>query len=174
MTSRDRLTLFLAQGLGSGLLPKAPGTFGSVVGCLWTLALLATGRPAVYAAGVLAGVALSVWCCGRAETLLGEKDPGSVVLDEIVAVPLAFAGWAGVVWFDAAGHWPAAGEWLTGSRGLLWLAGFAAFRLMDIWKPWPIRQSQALPGGWGITVDDLLAALAANLIWIPGHVAGWL
>lgn len=174
MTASNRFVLFLAQGLGSGWLPKAPGTFGSVVGCLWTLALLATGHPALYGIGVLAGAALSVWCCGQAESLLHEKDPGSVVLDEIVAVPLAFAGWAGLLWIDAQGHWPAAGEWIAGSRGLWWLAGFAVFRLFDIWKPWPIRQSQALPGGWGITVDDLLAALATNGLWVAARAAGWL
>ncbi len=44
--------------------------------------------------------------------------------------------------------------------------------MFDIWKPWPVRQSQSLPGGWGVTVDDFLAAVSVNLIWLPAARLG--
>jgi phosphatidylglycerophosphatase A len=56
------------------------------------------------------------------------------------------------------GAFPTLDSLVSGSNPLLLLGVFVAFRLFDIWKPWPIRQSQNLPGGWGVTVDDVLAA----------------
>jgi phosphatidylglycerophosphatase A len=164
--TRQRLTaalaLWIAQGFGVGRIPVAPGTCGSLVGVLWTAALLATGSPWCYAAGALAGVVASVWLCGVAERILGRKDPGSVVLDEIAAVPLCFAGWIGLCLWQT-GQMPLPARFL-GRDLWLTLAFFGAFRFFDVLKPWPVRQSQALPGGWGIAADDLLAALYVNLL----------
>ena len=157
------LALWIAQGFGVGRVPVAPGTCGSLVGVLWTALLLATGSPWFYAAGVLAGVVLSVWLCGVAERILGRKDPASVVLDELAAVPLCFAGWLGLcLW--RTGQMPLPGRLFAGHGLWLTLAVFGAFRFFDVLKPWPVRQSQALWGGWGITADDLLAALYVNLL----------
>ncbi|MHB1308505.1 MAG: phosphatidylglycerophosphatase A family protein [Limisphaerales bacterium] len=159
----NRLILWLAQGFGSGRSPLAPGTFGSVVGLGWFLALHATGHLGVYLIGTGLGLAWSVWICGRAEKLLGESDPGSVVLDEIAAVPVCFllpVGW--VVW--QTGEFAPWGMFYH--RWPYWLLAFAAFRLFDIWKPWPVGPSQNLPGGWGVTVDDVLAALYVNLVFV--------
>ncbi|MGD0539645.1 MAG: phosphatidylglycerophosphatase A [Verrucomicrobiota bacterium] len=164
-----RLRLWIAQGFGVGRIPVAPGTFGSLLGLLWTAALLAAGNLLLAVAGLLAGFALSVWLCGAAERQLGARDPGSVVLDEITAMPLAFAGWI-VFHLHATGRLPEPRIFLTARGTLIAVAGFAAFRLFDIWKPWPVRQSQALPGGWGVTVDDFLAAVYVNVIWLP---AAW-
>jgi phosphatidylglycerophosphatase A len=162
-SARDRLVLFLAQGCGAGRIPVAPGTFGSLVGVGWSLVLLASGSPWLCLAGLLAGVALSVWLCGQAERLLGETDPPSVVLDEIVAIPVCLASWV-IAEGLRLGAMPGVGRLLAGG-GWLWLAGsFAAFRCFDIAKPWPVGRSQRLPGGWGITVDDLLAAVYVNLL----------
>ncbi len=84
---------------------------------------------------------LAVWFAGAAATAMGEKDPQCVVIDEIAAVPIALA-------------------WMSG----WWMAlAFLLFRVLDVWKPFGIRQSQELPGGWGIVVDDLLAAAACGL-----------
>ena len=115
------------------------------------------------AAGCLAGAALSVWLCGIGERLLGKKDPGSVVLDEIAAIPICFLGWVGML-VSKTGSVPGLGYFFSG-KNLLWTVGvFAAFRLFDVLKPWPANKSQAFPGGWGITVDDLLAAGYVNVV----------
>jgi len=168
-----RLVLWLAEGCGVGRLPLGPGTFGSVVGVSWTLALLATQNVWWYGLGLLVGLGLSVRVCGAGERLLGVTDPGSVVLDEIAAVPLGFGGWIGArLWLT--GEMPAVDALLSGRGWVLLLGGFVAFRLFDILKPWPVRQSQALPGGWGVTLDDVLAAVYANLVWLPFAWLGWL
>ncbi|HOC00594.1 MAG TPA: phosphatidylglycerophosphatase A, partial [Verrucomicrobiota bacterium] len=89
----DALVLWIARGFDVGRAPVAPGTFGSVVGLAWTLVLVATRSVWWYGLGVAAGLTLSVVVCGLAERILRERDPGSVVLDEITALPLCFAGW---------------------------------------------------------------------------------
>ncbi len=111
---------------------------------------------------VLAGV----WVCSEAEKILGLRDPGCIVLDEILAVPVAGFGWMG--WHrlrdgDAA-------VWLgEGFGGLIWtLAVFVLFRFFDIVKPWPVGASQRLPGGWGVMADDLFAAAYAGLLIFLG------
>jgi len=162
----DALVLWMARGFGVGRVPVAPGTSGSVVGVAWTLVLVATRSVWWYGLGVAAGLALSVVVCGLAERLLRERDPGSVVLDEITALPLCFAGWIGHH-LCVTGAMPAPDVLVTGRGWLVLAAGFVAFRLFDVIKPWPIRQSQGLPGGWGITIDDVLGGLASNIIWIP-------
>ncbi len=159
----NQFLLWLAQGLGSGRMPKAPGTWGSLVGLLWLWLLLCPGSWIFWLAGMTAGFGASVWLCGVAERMLGMRDPSSVVLDEIVAIPLCFAYWL-YRQSQALGHWP---DWriCLEPANWLWLGViFGAFRLFDILKPWPVGWSQALPGGWGITMDDLLAALYVNLV----------
>lgn len=160
----DAVLLWIAQGFGIGRIPWMPGTFGSVLGLLWVSVLLAPGSPAWFTAGTLLGLVLSVWVCGRAEKILGQTDPGSVVFDEIAALPICCAGWLivstraqasatlGPAWLFEHGHW-------------MWAVGiFVAFRVFDIAKPWPVRQSQQLPGGWGVTIDDALAAVYVNVV----------
>lgn len=169
---RQRFVLWLAEGCGAGRIPVAPGTMGSVIGLAWTLVLVAPRSAWWCGLGLMAGLALSVALCAAAERLLGARDPGSVVLDEIAALPLCFAGWVGYsLW--RTGQMPAFDGLVSGRGWLLLLAGYGAFRAFDIWKPWPIRQSQALPGGWGVTVDDVLAAVWANIIWLPCLGLGW-
>jgi phosphatidylglycerophosphatase A len=168
----NRAIVFVAQGFGSGWLPKGPGTAGTLVGLIWTWLLMLPGSVTLFWSGAWLGVAVAVWVCGRAETILGAHDPGSVVLDEIVAMPLCFGTLLTV---------QALGPGFTGPAGFLaghpaWLvpALFAGFRLFDIWKPWPVRQIQFLPGGWGVVADDVLAAVWVNVPcfvvagWVPG------
>lgn len=158
----NALVVWVAQGFYIGRIPGSPGTFGSLLGLVWVAALLSTGALWAYVLGSLLGIAASVWFCGEAERILGRTDPGSVVLDEIAAIPLCFGGTlAGFI--AKFGHLPPP-SWLIARETVWWTVGtFIAFRVFDIAKPWPVRQSQQLPGGWGVTVDDLLAAVYVNL-----------
>lgn len=156
------IALWVAQGFGVGRVPVAPGTFGSVLGLGWFALLAASGSLWVLVAGCVGGAALSVWLCGIAERMLGKKDPGSVVLDEVAAMPCCFLSWVGMV-ASKTGSIPHLNYFLSGKNWLICLGVFAAFRLFDVLKPWPANKSQSLPGGWGITVDDLMAAGYVNV-----------
>lgn len=143
------LVLGLARLGPIGAKLPAPGTWGSAVGLLWVYVAFWWPQlgPGCTAALILASSYMAVALCGEAERRLGQTDPGEVVLDEFVAMPVCFLGWPALI-----GPLPG---W-----GLL-LAGFALFRFFDILKPLGIRRLQRLPGGWGVVLDDLAAALAA-------------
>lgn len=149
--------MWLAQGLGVGRIPRAPGTFGSALGVGWFLVLLLPGHFGTFVAGIVAGLAWSIWCCDAAERVLRRKDPGSVVLDEIAAIPLCYLPWVIHVWWPA-GQMPAPEHFFTADTWWRTVLIFALFRLFDVWKPWPVRASQGLAGGFGVMVDDVLAA----------------
>lgn len=160
---RDDLSLWLAQGFDVGRIPLAPGTFGSLVGVLWFAFLLVPGSLWLYVIGTLLGLAASVKYCGEAERILGEQDPGSVVLDEIAAIPICFLPWV-LVELWRLNSMPPVELFFSGNS--LWKAigVYVLFRVFDIWKPWPVRQIQNLPGGWGVTADDVLAAFYVALV----------
>ena len=158
------LIVWIAQGFGIGRLKPGPGTWGSLLGLGWFAALLVTGSMAWFVVGAVVGVGASVWFCGAAEKIMGEKDPGSVVLDEVAAIPFCFGAWVATAWLQD-GRLPGAGYFFSGENWLRVALVFGAFRFFDIVKPWPVRQSQGLPGGWGVTVDDLLAAGYVNGVW---------
>ncbi|HOX04439.1 MAG TPA: phosphatidylglycerophosphatase A [Candidatus Paceibacterota bacterium] len=164
--------LWLAQGCGTGRIRFAPGTFGSLAGLVWLALLLATGRWALFAAGMAAGWGISVWACGRAEAILRQHDPGSVVLDELTAVPLCYLGWL-IRESARCGGLPPPPVFFAFENALGIAIVFGLFRLLDIAKPWPIRPSQRLPAGWGITADDLLAALGVNVVLLPWLIGGF-
>jgi len=160
---REQSILWIAQGFGVGRIAFAPGTWGSVVGVLWFFVLLKTGDFCFFLAGIVLGLTASVWLCGAAERILKQTDPPSVVLDEITALPVCFVPWVVSLWLRA-GTLPAPEAFFNGHAWWPTLIMFALFRLFDILKPWPIRQSQKLPGGCGVTVDDLLAAVYVALL----------
>jgi phosphatidylglycerophosphatase A len=147
----------LSTGLGTGLSPFAPGTAGSALGlaAAWLLfrALSTTGPSMTAAVGLLmsglliglVGVPVST----RTARVLGAKDPGCIVIDEIAGQFLASAA---VPLF----RYPNLLMEL-----LAWLASFFFFRLFDVWKPGVIDRLQDLPEGWGIVVDDVVAGLLA-------------
>ncbi|HLP76073.1 MAG TPA: phosphatidylglycerophosphatase A [Candidatus Paceibacterota bacterium] len=155
--------LWLAQGFGIGRIPVAPGTFGSVLGLLWFGLLLWPGNLWFFVGGTFFGLAASIRLCEAGEEILGRKDPGSVVFDEIAAIPVCFLGWM-IIELVQAGSLPDPQYFLGKRVWPLTLGVFVLFRIFDVWKPWPVRQSQSLPGGWGVTVDDLLAAVYVNLV----------
>lgn len=162
----SRIVLWAAQGFGTGRIPWAPGTWGSLLGIPLTWMLL--HYCGLAAAWIVTGLLIlaAVPICGAAELILGRRDPGSVVLDEIAVMPLvSLPATTAVVLFQTP-DWRAAllatsGKWY-GSDVTFFAVGFLAFRLFDIWKPGPIRLSQRLAGGWGVVADDVLAALAAS------------
>lgn len=134
---RDPIHL-LAFGLGTGLLPKAPGTWGSLATALvfWWLAPMNVF--ALLGFTVVLFV-IGIWICGSSAKRLGVHDHSGIVLDEVVGMLLTLS----VVHPEP-----------------LWIAvAFVAFRVFDIWKPWPIRDvDHRLAGGLGIMLDDILAA----------------
>ena len=162
LSSMDAFTLFVAQGCGVGRAPRAPGTFGSLVGlpCAWGL-LWVCPNPAWFGAACVAGIAASVWICGQAERIMKATDPGSVVLDEIIALPICFAGWLLIYWSDQH-QMPGVDTLLSPSGWILTIGVFGMFRVFDIAKPWPVFQIQRLPRGWGVTLDDVAAAVYVN------------
>ena len=157
LAQMNRLVLWVAQGFGLGRIPIMPGTFGSLLGFGWLWLLLCGGRLWIFVLGMIFGFALSVWLCGAAEKLLQKKDPSSVVLDEVTAFPLCYLLWVGKFW--SAHHALPGMNLFFGKQSWYWTVGvFVLFRVFDIVKPWPIRASQSLAAGWGVTVDDFLAA----------------
>jgi phosphatidylglycerophosphatase A len=161
----NSLVLFIAQGLFIGRVPFAPGTFGSVLG-LGVFAALISGRNFwFYVTVTTMAVPFAVWFCSAAERILQQTDPGSIVLDEIVAIPICFLPVVTSEWLVRDGLPPL--EWFfSGTQLWITLGIVAGFRLFDIWKPWPVRQLQNMPGGWGVVMDDVVAAVYVALLSI--------
>lgn len=135
----QRLSHFLAFGFGAGLVPRVPGTAGTVVGLLLYLALSSLLPTAAMLALAALGFVVGTWASGATEKSLGAADHGGIVIDEIVAF------WLVLVFIPQTPGWFA--------------AAFVLFRFFDILKPWPIRFfDRHIPGGFGIMFDDLLAA----------------
>jgi phosphatidylglycerophosphatase A len=200
--------LAIATALGVGYAPKAPGTFGSLVG-IFTAMLTALFflRPSSVrdlfslqrhmestlmdhhflvpgenihnttlivpiACAILLVLLLSfigVWSAGKAATFAGLKDPQFVVIDEVAGqhitlilplIPIALPHLAAHMDFSDYAIFAA----LSVLNWKYLLAGFLLFRLFDIWKPFPVRNLEKLPGGWGIMADDWLAGVYAAIL----------
>jgi phosphatidylglycerophosphatase A len=163
LRTTEKLILFVAEGFGSGRIPFAPGTFGTLVGFVWLWLLLQMPNAGLYVTGVIAGILFSVLIGGQAERILELKDPGRIVIDEIIAVPIAYLGFYIFHIFRHTALAPS-GSFIKEATIV-----FVLFRILDIWKPWPVRQSQNLPGGLGLTIDDVLAAVYVSVL-----VLAWL
>ncbi|TXH03473.1 MAG: phosphatidylglycerophosphatase A [Nevskiaceae bacterium] len=142
----------LAYGFGAGLAPRAPGTFGTLVGLpFWFLLSWLSPTPLIYLAGCALLFVAGCWICGESARLLGLHDAPGIVFDEIVGflvtcVPLCYLAPGRVAW-----------PWLG--------AAFLLFRFFDILKPWPIRWlDREVHGGLGIMLDDALAAVFAAAV----------
>lgn len=177
-SAKDYLALAIAT-CGVGYLPLAPGTWGSLVGVgLYVLVrgvLLQSISPlafefklnlfhlyyAIAAFQLLVVLALSlvgIWAASRTETLSGKKDPGKVVIDEVVGqfialIPVPFL--IDLAWWSV-------------------ILAFALFRIFDIVKPYPARRLESLPGGLGIMADDVIAGGYAALGVMLAVTVSWL
>lgn len=149
-TGPGRLPAAIAVALATlgpiGKRLPAPGTWGSLAGLLYFTVFFSRMTVAENLIASAVAAVVAAFICGEAELGLGKKDPGEVILDEFVAMPLCFLGWR-----ELNGLWP---TWA------LLLGGFALFRFFDILKPLGIRKLQRVRGGWGVVVDDTAAALA--------------
>lgn len=160
----DLLTVF-----GFGYVRPAPGTWGSLPPLLFAAFLLQfhwalEGHIWIYYLGLAACVLLFSLVClthgDHAEARFGRKDPSQVVADEAAGMALTLM------------LLPHVALVRTASGLFLFVLAFFAFRVMDIVKPWPANRIQRLPGGWGILVDDLIAAVyAAALIHLVVRLA---
>ena len=146
---------FLALGFGSGLAPKAPGTFGTIAAIPLVCVLAYSTSLSGYILVTLVASIVGIWLCGKTAKDMMVHDDSSIVWDEIagllitmIAVPLS---------------------WQT------LLLGFVLFRLFDILKPWPISYLDArVHGGFGIMIDDVLAGFFALILMHLTLYFGWL
>lgn len=143
----------LGTWFGAGLLPGMPGTWGSLAAlpCAWAIRSL-LGAAGLAIAAVLIFV-VGCWAAGIIAKKSGVADPGAIVIDEVAA------------------------QWVVLLPAPLdpfsYALAFLLFRLFDIWKPWPVRQAERrVRGGLGITLDDLLAAVYAVLLFLILLVIG--
>jgi phosphatidylglycerophosphatase A len=150
------LAVFIASFGYVGFFPIAPGTAGSLAALALFAFIKWIGDPAIELAAIGVVFAIGVWAAQRTESVLGRKDPGIVVIDEVLGMlvtlallPLSLAGIA---------------------------LGFLIFRVLDVIKPYPAAQMEHLHGGLGIMADDAVAGLYAHLalrvcVWM---VPAWL
>ncbi len=139
---RRPLARLLATGLYSGYSPLVPGTVGSVPA--WLIGYFVIGeRPYVMAAVILFTFVVSVWSATETEKLLGH-DARKIVIDEWVGMFIAFL--------------------LVPVTLTNYLIAFVAFRFFDVVKLPPASQAERLPGGWGVTMDDVVAGVQANIV----------
>lgn len=156
MTAFARRALVHIATVGPcGLVPVAPGTVGSVAGVAVFLAVRSTASLWVELGVLVAVTLVGVAAASATESTYSRRDPGIIVIDEVAGMLLTLlavpVGWLGIA------------------------IGFLAFRVFDIAKPFPARQAEALPRGWGVMADDLVAGLYAQaalrlVLWVGGLV----
>lgn len=146
---RQKFVIAIATGLYSGYLRPFSGTWGTIPA--WAIAFFLTGNNyPLHITSTVVLLLISVWSAGEAETILGQ-DSKTIVIDE----------WAGM--FVAVLFVPV--------TFVNYLIAFAAFRFFDVVKIWPASQFERLPGGWGVTMDDIAAGAQACIIV---HVYLWI
>jgi phosphatidylglycerophosphatase A len=142
LSATGRLTVAIATVGGVGWAPLAPGTVASVVTVLvlWLVPFSQAGLVVF----LIAVTVIGTWAAEHAERALGVKDPGAIVIDEVAGMTLSVL--------------------TLPLTPLVLVLAFVLFRVFDIVKPPPARQAQALPGGFGVMVDDLVAGLYALIV----------
>jgi phosphatidylglycerophosphatase A len=144
LTFGSKAILFLASGCGIGFLPKGAGTFGTFLGIPLAYGISLLSRPNAALATLLM-IIFSILIAHNAEKTLEKKDPSMVVVDEIAGMLVTLSG-LGIDW-------------------TVIVLGFILFRILDIFKPFPISWlDQKLSGGVGIVADDIAAGVMSNII----------
>jgi len=138
----DRLALVIASVAGAGYSPLAPGTVGSLVTlvAIWFLPF----TPLTLAGTLVAVTVIGTWAAHRVERAVGRKDPSVIVIDEVAGMLMSVL--------------------LLPRTIPVLVTAFLLFRLFDIWKPFPAHESQALSGGLGVMLDDLIAGAYALIL----------
>lgn len=144
MNLKEKIILFFATGFGLGNLPRVPGTFGTLAGIPFAIGFSYLNRGyAVFFTVAL--IAFACWISDQAEIIIGEKDPGKIVIDEIAGYAVAMSGIPISVYSLAA--------------------GFFIFRFFDILKPVPVRNfEKRFKGGAGVVLDDIVAGLLSFIV----------
>ena len=155
MRLREKSVLLLATGCFIGNIPLAPGTFGTLVG-LPICFLLSLADIQIAVVCIILFIIAAIFISHEAEQILDTDDPKSVVIDEMAGILVALAG--------------------LPFQPVILVSGFIIFRLLDIFKPFPIKQIETrLSGGTGIVMDDVVAGVMSNiLIRIVMLIGGWL
>ncbi|WP_269915139.1 phosphatidylglycerophosphatase A family protein [Acinetobacter sp. HY1485] len=147
MSWYDRFIVFCGVGFGSGLMPKAPGTWGSAFALLFIPLWLISGFTLSVILITIMSV-VGIYICDHTAKIMNVHDDGRIVWDEfagqsITLLPLIYFNLIDIKWS---------------------LIAFVLFRIFDVWKPWPIRVAdQKVAGGFGIMLDDLIAGAWAAL-----------
>ena len=136
------LIALLATGLGFGFIRPYSGSWGSIPAVFLAWGILRLGNDWLYVITTIAMAIASIWVADHAETIFG-ADSGRIVIDEFAGVFICFLG--------LPTHWH------------ILIPVFVLFRILDVLKPWPCRQFEQLPGGWGVTADDLAAGIYTNV-----------
>jgi phosphatidylglycerophosphatase A len=142
-----RLATIVATWFGAGYVPRGPGTAGSLAALL-----CAAPWPQHILWLALGSILPAIWAAHAHAKAANSKDPQEVVVDEVAGQWIALAG---------ATHLHSLAPWLI---------AFALFRLFDIWKPFPVRRFEKLPGGVGIVMDDCMAGVYAAVVM---RLLGW-
>ena len=140
----SRLCVFIATFGYVGYFPIAPGTAGSLAALLLYALVRWVGTPAVELVSIVAVLAIGIWAANGTERALSRKDPGPVVIDEVLGMLLTLA-------FMPLSWWGIA-------------VGFLLFRILDVIKPFPAGRLEHLPGGLGIMADDAMAGVYGQLL----------
>lgn len=140
----SRLAVFIATFGYVGFFPVAPGTAGSLAALGLYAVVRWLGTPAVELVTILAVLLIGIWAAHRTERALNRKDPGPVVIDEVLGMLMTLA-------FMPLSPWGVA-------------AGFVLFRICDVIKPFPAGRLEHLPGGFGIMADDAMAGVYGQIL----------
>jgi phosphatidylglycerophosphatase A len=139
----SHVALIIATVAYVGYVPIAPGTFGSAAGLvLFALMRSTTSFPWGDALAIVTSFGIGTWAAFAAERHFNRKDPGPIVIDEVLGMLITVA-------------------WLPASPSVA-LAGFLWFRVFDVIKPFPARQLESAPGGYGVMLDDAMAGVYAH------------
>ena len=149
-TSLSKTAVFLATWFGSGLLPKAPGTWGTLASLPFAWIMHSVAGWQVLAVASLAIFCIGIWASNVYTDRLGGDDPGPVVIDEVAGM------WMTLI--PAAYFSPYTPDLIT------YGVAFVLFRLADVFKPWPASWADKnIKGGLGIMLDDIIAAVFSGL-----------